>query len=404
MSRVACRLSVRSYRQPFIDACVESAPPDAQDWFEQLDDVTRTIIAPAAVEADRRSAYPAASVRALRAIGAFGVNAPRSAGGLGFGDGVAALAIETVATSCASTAAVLMFHLQVTRRVVQCGSRSQRDDLPRLASGEWLSSSAWTEAGAGADKSRLATRVEGPMDRWTITGDKTYCTGLEGAALIHVLAGVAQPDGIVAPTFVRVVRNAPGVDTSETYDLLGLRGSSTGTVRLRSVPVRHEDIVGAIGDGMRLMDANHDVLVNPGLLALGLARAAYEESKLVARGLRPGTPDLTQYQHTRFVLAQLEVQLTAAYAHAAHAVRCAAAGRPDSRLECLKVKVHASKMAGDVTATALQLCGSRAYATQWPLERHFRDARATSSMGPSTEVINERIAGYLMREPFEERA
>ena len=400
MTSVSSPSLLHSYRQPFVEACFATAPPDAQEWCQHLDAIARTVIAPAASDTDRRCAYPSASVDALRRIGAFGVNIPRSAGGLGYGDAIAALAIETVAAACASTAAVLMFHAQVTRRVAQFGDRAQRDeDLPRLASGEWLSSSAWTEPGAGADKSQLTTRVEPRGDLLTITGEKTYCTGLEGAALIHVLAGVAQADGTAAPTFIRVLKSAPGVDTRDIYDLLGLRGSSTGTVRLRGVSLRPGDIVGAVGDGMRLMQANHDVLVNPGLLALGLARAAYEESKVVVRGVRAGTSDLTKYQHTRFVLAQLEVQITAAYAHAAHAIRYAAAEQRDSHLECLKLKVHASKMAGDVTAAALQLCGSRAYSTEWPLERYFRDARATSSMGPSTEVINERIANQVMRDP-----
>jgi alkylation response protein AidB-like acyl-CoA dehydrogenase len=298
----------RAYRRSFVEACLASAPSKAAGWLDTLEEVLRSVVVRHAIEVDRQCSYPYQSVHALRQIGLFGVNVPVEAGGLGFGDSVATLAVESIASACASTAAIVLFHLQVSRRLVQFGNAIQIDeDLPLLASGQWLASSAWTEAGSGADKAQSGTIVDGSEHGRRITGEKTFCTGLEGASLIHVLAGVRRADGTVAPTFIRVRTDVPGVDTGDIYDLVGLRGSSTGTIRLKGVEVDDNDIVGGIGDGMKLMQANHTVLLNPGLLGLGVARTAYEETKRLSRGLSAAMRDITGYQHTRFVLADMEL-------------------------------------------------------------------------------------------------
>lgn len=391
--------SLRHYRRGFVEACLACAPPGARAWVSRLEEVASEVVARHAPEADRGRAYPSASVSALREVGAFGVGASQGVGGLGLGDGAAALAVETIAAACPSTAAILMFHTQVLQRV-ECFARGarQREELPRLASGEWLASSAWSEMGAGADKSGMKTRMDGEPGRWLIEGEKHYCTGLEGAALIHVLLGARDAEGKFAPTFVRVRAGAKGVDTREVYELMGLRGSSTGTVRLEGVAADEEDIIGGVGRGMALMQANHRTLMNPGLLSLGVARAAYEQVKRMVSGCWGGMRPTTGYQHTRFVLADLEVKLGSAYSYAAQAVSYMNEGLPDLHVECSKVKMLASLAAAEVTSAAMQLAGSRAFTADCPLERHFRDARATLLMGPTNELIKERIAAQILAE------
>jgi alkylation response protein AidB-like acyl-CoA dehydrogenase len=389
--------SLPSYRRGFVEACLAKAPPGAVDWLGRLDDVLSRVVAPLAPTVDRERAYPFQSLGALKEIGAMGVAAPAEVGGLDFGDAIAAMVVETVAAACPSTAAILMFHTQVVRRVRQHGTpRQKQEDLPRLARGEWMGASAWSELGAGADKSRLSTHLQGEPGKWLAVGEKAYCTGLEGAGIIHVLLGAPAANGALAPTFVRVRTGGPAVDLSEVYDLMGLRASSTGTVRLSGVPVTEEDVVGGLGQGMALMRANHESLMNPGLLALGIARAAYEEVKRATTGGWPGMHETIDYQNTRFSLADMELQIGSAYAYAAQCIRDVNAGRPELNVECSKVKVLASTMAAHLTAASLQLAGARGFTTPWPLERFFRDARATLLMGPTNEIIKEQIAKQIV--------
>jgi alkylation response protein AidB-like acyl-CoA dehydrogenase len=258
-------MSIAGYRRGFVEACLERAPAAARTWIADLEAVAVSRVAPAAAALDRDAGYPQAPLAALGELGVFGVAAPESAGGLGFGDGVAALAVETIAAACASTAAIVMFHTQVVRRVVRHGTQRQRqDDLPRLASGEWRGVSAWAEPGAGADKGAIRSRLHHGAGDWRMTALKTFVTGLEGADLVHVLVGTATRDGAIAPTFVRLAARSPHVRTVDIYDLVGLRGSSTGTMRIDDAPVTGADLLGELGSGRRLMADNHTAMLNPG--------------------------------------------------------------------------------------------------------------------------------------------
>src|SRR5579871_3943878 len=354
------------YRHSFVEPCLAGASDDAIRWIHELDDLAGAAIRPLAAETDRLSRFPREALLKLRAIGAFGISAPADAGGLGFGDAVAALAVEIVAAGCPSTAAILMFHNQVVARIARFGhSERHRHDLERLAAGEWIGSSAWTELGAGAD-------------------------------LIHVLLDVPTQNGQCNPTFLRVERNASGVEIADIYDLMGLRGSSTGTLRLQDVVVDDCDLVGNVGEGLQLMKASHETLMNPGLIALGIARAAYEEAKLGVQGLSAGSRNTSCYQSVRQAIADMELRLGAAYAYAGSVVRLMQERVNDLNIECTKIKVHASEAACEVATAAMRIAGGRGFSRKWPFERHFRDAQATVLMGPINELIRERVAAQSL--------
>ena len=124
----------------------------------------------------------------------------------------------------------------------------------------------------------------------------------------------------------------------------------------------------------------------------------YEEAKLSVTGLASGARDITVYQNTRLVLAELELKLGAAYAYAAEVVKRMNAGANNLHVECTKVKVHASEMACELANAVMRLAGGRGLSSQWPFERHFRDAQATILMGPANELIKERIAAQVLAE------
>lgn len=383
-----------SYRNAFVNSCLEST--EAAEWLKQLEKISEKIIKPNARKVDSEHVYPIDSVNALKKIGAFGVIAPKQYGGLEFGKPIAALVVETVASACPSTAAILMFHYQVLNRYLQYGSQKQKEeDLPALVSGECLGGSAWTELEAGSDKTNIHTKLEFRSDKAIVNGEKNFCTGLEGLGLIHVLLGVSQNGNGSAPTFVRVKANAAGVKLNPLQNLMGLRGSSTGSVLLDDVIVSEGDIIDSIGGGMKLMRSNHEFLMNPGLIALGISRAIYEEVKQAVSGKWAGMRDTTIYQNTRFGISEIEIKICAAYALAAQTVSYIKEEVEDISIECLKFKAFASAGVTEISSTALQLVGARGFVGDWPIEKLFRDARATLLMGPTNEVIKEWIFNRL---------
>jgi alkylation response protein AidB-like acyl-CoA dehydrogenase len=162
-------------------------------------------------------------------------------------------------------------------------------------------------------------------------------------------------------------------------------------VMLEGVEVSEEDIIDSIGAGMKLMRSNHEFLMNPGLIALGISRAIYEEAKQAVTGKWTGMRDTTGYQNTRFGISEIEFRISSAYALGSQTLRYLEQGLADISIECLKFKAYATAGVVEISSLGLQLVGARGFVGDWPVERLFRDARATMLMGPANEVIKEWV-------------
>lgn len=377
-------------RRQFRAACLDGAPVEAAQWLDGLDVAMEETILPLAEKVDREAQYPDVGVGLLRELGALGVSAPRHAGGLGHGPAVAAAAVEAAARCCPSTAAVLMFHLQVVRRTMRHASDALRsEDLPALIAGERLGVSAWSEPGAGADKKNVTTRLTAiDSRRFEAVGRKSFCTGLEGAAIVHALACV---DDSKVPSFVRFAFDGAAVRPGEIYELSGLRGSSTGDVIIDGAVVDRDAILGELHTGPALMRDNHSTLMNPGLIALGIGYTTLSFLRSVMASEAPGLRSTLTFQNTRMVLATIGNRLAQAYALAASCVRAIRADPADADLLTLQVKVAATDAAVAVTEAAVSMCGASGFRSPWPIERYLRDARASRLMGPTNEVIRDQL-------------
>ena len=382
--------SLRSFREQFVQACMEDFAAPARKWFCALEEVVDEVVEPEAAAVDRTATLPRSSLAALREIGAFGVQIADRFGGLDLGDAAACLVVERVAQSCASTAAILMFHYQVVRRTLSHGAVPYRDDdLRGFASGALIGCSAWTEAGSGPDKTNLSTRLVAVKDGLLLDGEKTFCTGVTATGMVHVLADL-QADGVSqGSTFVRVDAKESGLRVSQPYPLLGLRASGTASVTFDGVVLRRDDLVGPPGSGALLMGLNHEVCLNPGLLALGTATSAFCSTVTMLKGA-----DRLRRNTVQDALVTCLVQLESAYCMAAHAVIQPASAA--ARIASGKFKLLATAVAEEVTDRLLHVAGSSGFLSTFPLERKLRDARATSLMGPANDLVKKRITGALL--------
>jgi alkylation response protein AidB-like acyl-CoA dehydrogenase len=379
----------------FVGACLAGSPDNATAFLSRLDQVIADVVAPAATAVDQDAAHPRLSLDALTDIGVTGVLVPAEYGGLGYGSALAALVVERVAHACASTAAILMFHYQVVNRTLDFASPARReDDLVAFAKGA-LAASAWTEPGTTRDKGNLRTSLTDSGPGLVVDGAKTFCTGLRSAAVIDVLLS-ARLDGAAGPTFVRVDSSNAGAEIAEVYPMLGLRGTGTGTLRLRSVPVTRADVLHGVGTGRTLMTRNHQAPLNPGLLALGIAAAAFDAARGLCAGQAPGVPARDGSPAVRAALAETAVQLEATYAYAAALIREMTAAPERAYVSAGKLKVQATRTAETVTRRLLPAVGSSGFLAAFPLERYLRDAQATALMGPANELCLDRVAADVL--------
>ena len=198
------------------------------------------VVKPLAPLTDHQHRFPEEALSAAAELDLMGILIPEEYGGAGLDHVAFAIAIEEVATVCASTAVLLDVHNSVAAEpIVIFGSDEQkRSWLPRLASGELLGAFALTEPSSGSDAAALKTTARRHGDEYVLNGTKTFITGVGRAGLYLVFArtDAAQPGASGVSCFI-VPGDADGLRTGQVFRKMGLNGSPTGELVLEEVRV-----------------------------------------------------------------------------------------------------------------------------------------------------------------------
>ena len=352
-----------------------------------------------ALERDRVGAEPEAEARLLRASGLPALLLPRAVGGDG-GDWVTALrAVREIAAADGSIAQLLGYHyVNVANLFWVADDAALRRWGTPSAQGRWL----WGDAVNPVDPDLVLTRHGAG---YRLHGRKSFATGVSvGDA--SVVAATAQDTG--EPLLVVVERSAPGVRPGGDWDNLGQRLSASGSVTFADVAVGPDQVLGRLSPEATTPRSS---LVTPaiqavfGHLYLGIAEGALATARDYTRSTsRPWLlSDVDSATRDPYVLAtygRLAAGLRAVGAladeAAAHLQRAHAAGAHltwDARGELAEhvaaLKVVATDVALDVTATVFEVTGARATGSRVGLDRFWRNVR--------THTLHDPVA-YKRRE------
>lgn len=354
------------------------------------------LLAAEAPTADRRGTPSPAVLDALRGCGLLGLAIPTEYGG---GDADARSinqAVTEVARRDPSLAIILFQHAAVSRRIVEAGDPAQRRAvLPRLASGEWLAASAWSETGAGAAKKNLATTALRTRSGWILDGGKSFTTGA-GLADIYLVLAQTTPAvdelstyGGFGQSFFLVPAQTAGVVADTGIELVGMRASATGFLRLTDVLLPGHALLGPVDRASELIARVRESGMTLGAVALGIAEAAFDAA-LATVGQRGSGADPV----LRHRLADLGAQLEAVRAVVDRAGRRES---PDPGVTTLYSKIFATQTAESLVNGVTAVLGSSGFVAAHPLNRLLRDVRAVALMGPTNELSRELVSRPWIR-------
>lgn len=340
---------------------------------------------------------PRAVREAAAARGLFGLTIPAEYGGLGLSLKGASHAVQRVAQADAAVGIMIGLHAGLgTRGLVTFGAPAQKDRwLPALARGECVASFAATEAGAGSDLGAIRTTARAHGDGMRLDGEKSYVTNGGFAGLFTVLAATPSLGGARAQSLLCVPRDAPGVEVGPEEDKLGIRASSTVTVRFEDVPVAMDQVLGAPGRGMTQA---HDVLAwGRTLMAagcVGIAESALRKS-VEHVGLRRqfGRP-IAEFGAVRAQVASMAARIFAMETLAREAGSC----EDDASLEALSAmaKVFCSEGTFEVCDRAIQLHGALGFIESAGVSRLLRDCRITRIFEGANDVLLVRLGASAL--------
>jgi len=258
------------------------------------------------------------------------------------------------------------------------GSDEQKElVLPQLVSGQAIMGTAITEPDAGSDVTGAATTAVRDGNEWVINGSKMFATNgnLAKYILAFCLTDPENPSRHARHSFILIPTDTPGYESTKIRGKLGIRASDTAEISFNNVRVPVENLVGREGKGFHeLMAFFNRTRLHICAQAVGLARAALEESVRHTKQRRQFGATLASFQVTQFKIAEMATHIRAArnlYYEAAWSVD---QGKIDHGLIAM-AKWFSAEMAVRYADEAVQMHGGYGYIDEYKVQRLYRDVK-----------------------------
>ncbi len=356
-------------------------------------------IAPKAAELDKSGRWPAEILTKMAELGLMGVAIPQEEGGAGMDTLSYALAMEEISAACASCGVIMSVNNSLfCDPVYKFGNDEQKKRvLQPVASGRKLGCFGLTEPMSGSDAQTMVTSGEKTSGGFILNGAKNWITNGPHADWIIVFAVTDRSGPKVKHTAFLVERGTPGFTQNAPDHKLGIHAAHSCTVFFENCKVPDANIVGNVGDGFKVAMSTLDGgRIGIACQAIGIARAAFEKSVAYAKERKSFGVPIAQHQAIQFMLSDMATQIDAA-----RLLAWRAAKMKDNKVrhsaESAMAKLYASEMSTRVTHKAIQVHGGYGYSTEFPVERHYRDARITEIYEGTSEIQRIVIAANLLR-------
>jgi len=362
-------------------------------------DFAQQHIAPVAAELDHAERFPAEIVKQMGDLGFMGMNVPETWGGAGLDLVCYVLAMEEISKACASCGVIMSVNNSLVCWPLETyGSEEQKERfLKPLARGAHLGAYCLSEPGAGTDAAAQATTAKRDGDGWVINGMKNFITN---GAHADVLIVFAQTDpalrhkGICA--FI-VETAADGFSVVRKEDKMGIRASDTAQLAFDNVRVPDSQRLGEVGQGFKVAMSTLDGgRIGIAAQALGISAAAYEASLAYAKQREQFGQPICNFQAIQWKLADMATRLDAARLLAYRAADLKDKGARYGE-EAAMAKLFASEASHMITNEAVQIFGGNGYSKEYPVERHFRDAKITEIYEGTSEAQRMVIAAHELK-------
>jgi len=345
-------------------------------------------------------------------LGLLGVDAPEEYGGLALDKTSSVVVAEHISRS-ASFAVTFggQTNLCILPITMFGTEDQQRRYLPRLVTGDIIGAYALSESSSGSDALAARTRAtKQPDGSWILSGEKMWISNGGFADLFIVFANV---DGEKFTAFL-VERTFPGFSSGNEEHKMGLHGSSTTPVVLQDVPVPATNVLGEIGRG-------HKVALNTlnfgrfklGAMCVGGCRMMIAESARYGSQRKQFNQPIASFGAIKHKLGEMVARTYAleslvyrlagvadgALADTAKSEKGGAVARAFEELavESAIAKVFGSEVLSYVVDETVQIHGGNGFVSDYPAERHYRDARVNRIFEGTNEINRLLIPGMLVR-------
>jgi alkylation response protein AidB-like acyl-CoA dehydrogenase len=377
----------------------------ARTWRHKAAALAADVVARHAADIDTQARFPAESMAALAQEGFYGLCIDASFGGQGQGPATFAAVVEELARHCGSTAMVYVMHIAASKVIETSATLSTRAEVLRaIGTGKHLTTLAISEKGSRSQFWAPVSQLAIQAGRYQAHAVKSWVTAAHHA---DSYVTSSQRPGAQSPlefTLYLLPRTRTGIELSNTFNGLGLRGNDSAPVQLEGVAVAPEELLTEQGKGLdcALQVAVPWFNVGTAAMAHGLCLAAVEATAqhLQGTGFEHTGTGLRDLPNLRARLAEMSVATEQSRALLGHTLREMAAPDDATPLWVLRTRMAALQTAVQVTDLAMKTCGGAAFSRHLGVERLFRDARAGWVMAPTVDHLADFIGRALTGLPL----
>ena len=377
-----------------------------QEVLNQLVDTihrfVRDRLIPAEQSVAENDAIPEDIAREMKEMGLFGLSIPEEYGGLGLTmEEEALVAFEIGHTSPAFRSFFGTNNGIGAQGILIDGTEEQKQKyVPRLATGEVISSFCLTEPDVGSDAASLKTRADKDGDHYILNGTKRYITNGPEAGLYTVMARTDQNNkGAGGITAFIVEGDTPGLIRGKPDVKMGQKGAHVCDITFEDCRVPAENIIGGKeGQGfktaMKVLDRGR---LHISAVCVGVAERLIEDALRFAMERKQFGAPLADHQLIQAMLANSRAEAFAGRSMVLEAARSKDAGKNVS-LDASCCKLFCAEMVGRVADRAVQIHGGAGYMAEYAVERFYRDVRLFRIYEGTTQIQQIVIARGMVRD------
>jgi acyl-CoA dehydrogenase len=283
--------------------------------------------------------------------------------------------------------AISVHEYMALNHIARAGSALQKEKYlaPGIA-GEKIAALGVSEPDAGSNVQGIRTSAVLEGDHYLVNGSKTFISN--GFYADFITALVKTGDGL---SLLIIEGDTPGVKRSKLKKM-GWHSSDTAEIHFDNVKVPKENLIGTEGMGFYyIMDSFQLERLVGGVLAvgamdgmIGLALKYMQEREAFGR-------PIAKFQALRHRMADLMTEVEASRHLTYHTAWQFVQGEFAVK-EASMVKLHASELQKKVVDECLQVFGGYGYMEEYPIARAYRDTRAGTIAGGTSEILREIIA------------
>jgi acyl-CoA dehydrogenase len=378
---------------------------DQQILDQLLETVIRFVsqeLIPTEAQVAEQNDIPTELIAKMAGLGLFGLSIPTSYGGLGLTMEEECLVALELGRASPAFRTVVGTNIGIgSQGLIMDGRADQKDYwLPRLASGDVISSFALTEPDAGSDAGSIRTSAVRDGDCYRLNGTKRFITNADKAGLFTVMART-DPDsqGSRGVSAFLVPAQTPGLTIGIPEKKMGQHGAHVCDVVLNNAEIPASALLGTEeGKGfvtaMKVLERGR---LHISAVCVGIADRLIDESARYAAQRKQFGQAIGEFQLVQGMLADMKTEW---YAGRSMVIDAARKKDLDATVatESSCCKYFCSEMVGRVADRAVQIFGGAGYIADYGIERFYRDVRIFRLYEGTSQIQQLIIARNMLRE------